>query len=236
MTDEESAVEVGPRRSTGGLLLLGAAVALFGVAYGADSVAAGGGILRPVLTSLFVQGGASQIAADGILQGHGAPLVAIVVGMALNLRFMALALIISPDLPRGRLRRLLGIYLISDIPVGLALATVPGRRRSRVYIVVGVLAASAWVAGTLIGTFVGAAFDVSALGADGAIAAAFVALAFGHISGIRTILIALVSFAVTIALMGIIEAGFAVLGGAAAALVVEGVSRRPAAPVNESTT
>ena len=52
---------------------MSAAVALFGFAYGADSYAAGDGILRPVLASLLIQGGASQIAAAGILRGRPRP-------------------------------------------------------------------------------------------------------------------------------------------------------------------
>lgn len=232
MTDASPTSE--QRRSPGGLALLAAAVLLFGVAYGADAVAAGGGLLRPVLTSLFVQGGASQIASEGILRAHGSPLIAIVVGMSLNLRFMALALLIAPELPATGIRRLVSIYLISDIPVGLALAAPRGRARSRVYLEVGVLAASAWVVGTLIGTLAGTVFDVTALGADGAIAAAFVALAFGNIRNGRAVVIALVSFGVTVALMTEVEAGFAVLGGAAAALVVEAFTRPASHPAPDT--
>jgi predicted branched-subunit amino acid permease len=236
MTDEaEPATELSGERpgssSRGSLLLLTAAVVLFGVAYGADSVTAGGGILRPVLTSLFVNGGASQIASEGVLRGHGTVLIAIVVGLALNLRFMALALLISADLPTGRILRLISIYLISDIPVGLAIATPAGPKRRRVYLEVGVLAAAAWVVGTLVGTLLGNTFDVSALGADGAIAGAFVALALGNIRNRRSILIAVVSFGVTLALMTVMDAGFAVLCGAAAALVVEAFTRPIVAPV-----
>jgi predicted branched-subunit amino acid permease len=148
--------------------------------------------------------------------------------MALNLRFMALAMLISPDLPSGRLLRLVSIYLVSDIPVGLSLAKPEGPARTRAYLEVGVLAAAAWVGGTLTGTLIGDAYDVSRLGADGAIAAAFVALALGNIDGARSTAIAVVSFGVTLALMTVIASGFAVLCGSAAALVVEALTRRPA--------
>jgi predicted branched-subunit amino acid permease len=223
VTDEVS--ETGRVHSKGSLFLLTAAVVLFGIAYGADSAAAGNGILLPTLTSLFVQGGASQIASEGVLRSGGGALAAIVVGMALNLRFMALALVIAPDLPTRKIVRLVAIYLISDIPVGLAIATPDRRARPRVFLEVGILAASAWIGGTLIGTIVGSAFDVSILGADGAIAAAFVALAIGNIKGVRTTVVAVVSFGVTAGLLAVTEAGIAVLGGAIVALVVERLTR-----------
>jgi predicted branched-subunit amino acid permease len=197
-------------------------------------------VLRPVLESLFVNGGASQIGSEDVLRGHGPAVIAILVGLALNLRFMALALLVSPDLPTGRLARLVSIYLVSDIPVGLALATARGHSRTRVYLEVGILAAAAWVAGTLAGTLIGNTFSVSSLGADGAIAGAFVALALGNIHSARSVLIAVVSFGVTLVLMTVMASGFAVLCGSAAALVVEGLSRgpfgraaEPATPVRE---
>ncbi|MCB8877278.1 AzlC family ABC transporter permease [Acidisoma silvae] len=203
-----------------GLLLLTLAVALFGIAYGADSYAEGGGVLGPVLTSFLVQGGASQIASQGVLRSGGSALAAILVGMALNLRFMALALAIAPDLPKAALPRMLAAYLISDIPVGVAL-TQSGPSRGRLFILVGILAGGAWVGGTLIGTLVGAQVDVAAFGANGAIIGAFVALAMTHIRNRRTIAIALCSFAATIALMLWVSSGISVLGGAACGLIVE---------------
>jgi predicted branched-subunit amino acid permease len=216
--------------SKSGLLLLTMAVTLFGIAYGADCYAAGAGILGPVMTSFLVQGGASQIASDNILRSGGSPFAAILVGMALNLRFMALALVIAPDLPKARLPRILSAYLISDIPVGVAI-TQGGGSRARIFILIGALAGSAWIFGTLLGTLLGAVagnqFEVSALGADGAISAAFVALAMSHISNRRSVLVAVCSFGATVALMVWSKPGLAVLGGTSVGLIAERLLRLP---------
>jgi predicted branched-subunit amino acid permease len=212
-----------PATSASGLFLVTAAVALFGFAYGADSYAAGDGILRPVLASALIQGGASQIAAASVLRMGGPAIAAILVGLALNLRFMALGLVIAPDLPSGRLRRLLSAHLVSDLPVGMAITERPASR-ARTFFLLGFALWGAWVGGTLLGAIAGRTFNVSVLGADGAITASFVALAVEQIAGWRTAVVAVVAFAVTAALLAW-AAGAAVPGGALAGLVTERVLR-----------
>lgn len=213
----------GPHVSASGLFLVAAAVALFGFAYGADSYAAGNGVLRPVLASALIQGGASQIAAAGVLKVGGPPVVAILVGLALNLRFIALGLMIAPNLPTGRIRRLLSAHLVSDLPVGMAITERPAYR-ARLFILVGSLLWGAWVGGTLLGTVAGSTFNVSVLGADGAITASFVALAVEHIVGRRAAVVAAVAFTVTSVLL-VWASGVAVLGGALAGLITERLLR-----------
>lgn len=208
-----------PRRSRLNLVLLTAAVALFGMAYGADSVAEGGGVLMPVLASTLIMGGASQIAAEGVLQGGGSEVAAVVVGLALNLRFVALGLIISPYLPKGGLRRLAASHLVSDHPVSFAMIE-PPERRARGFLLIGLLMWGAWVGGTLIGALTGTVFDASRLGADGAIAAGFVALTVDQIVGPRAVVMALTGFVTASVLLVWAEGGLAVVGGAAVALVV----------------
>jgi len=214
-----TADRTGSGSSASGLFLVTAAVALFGFAYGADSYAAGNGVLRPVLASALIQGGASQIAAAGVLKTGGPAVVAILVGLALNLRFMALGLVIASDLPTGRLRRLLSAHLVSDLPVGMAITERPAHR-ARLFFVVGFALWGAWVGGTLLGAIAGSTFNVSVLGADGAITASFVALAVEQIAGRRAAVVAAVAFAVTAVLL-VWASGVAVLGGALAGLITE---------------
>src|SRR5690606_28590507 len=107
MAEQADMEDIGTTHRSGSplnLALLAGAVGLFGLAYGADSVQNGSDILMPILASTFIMGGASQIAAEGILNGGGADVFAVLVGIALNLRFVALGLMVAPFMPAGRLR------------------------------------------------------------------------------------------------------------------------------------
>jgi predicted branched-subunit amino acid permease len=209
----------GHQSSASGIFLMTAAVALFGCAYGADAYASGQGLLKPVLASALINGGASQIAASGVLRTGGPAVAAILVGLALNLRFLALGIVISPSLPHGRATRLLSSQLVSDLPVGVAI----GERLShrwRIFLITGALLWGAWVGGTLLGAAAGRMFNVAAIGANGAITASFISLTVDQVSGWRAAGIAAVAFTVT-ALLLPFTPGAAVLAGAAAGLAAD---------------
>jgi len=208
-----------PANSRVSLALLTGAVVLFGMAYGADSFAAGNGILMPVIASTFIVGGASQIATEAVLRGDGSSVTAVLIGLALNLRFVALGLIISPYLPTQRVKRLFASHLVSDHPVSFSMLETPERRK-RSYILIGLLMWGAWVGGTLIGAVAGSAFDAAAFGADGAIAAGFIALAVDQVAGRKSVITAIVAFATSMILMIWVESGIAVVGATVVAIVV----------------
>ena len=208
-----------PANSRVSLTLLTGAVVLFGMAYGADSFAAGNGILMPVVASTFIVGGASQIATEAVLRGDGSPVTAVLIGLALNLRFVALGLIISPYLPTQPLKRLFASHLVSDHPVSFSMLETPERRKKS-YLLIGLLMWGAWVGGTLIGAVAGSAFDAAAFGAYGAIAAGFVALAVDQVAGRKSVITAIVAFATSMILMIWVESGIAVVGATVVAIVV----------------
>jgi predicted branched-subunit amino acid permease len=78
----------------------------------------------------------------------------------------------------------------------------------------------AWVGGTLIGTIAGSAFDAAAFGADGAIAAGFIALAVDQVAGRKSVITAIVAFATSMILMLWVESGIAVVGATIVAIIV----------------
>lgn len=203
-----------------GIALLSVAVVLFGVAYGADSVASGNGVLRPVVASLVILGGAAQIAAEGVVDAGGGNLPAVLVGAALNLRFVGFGIAIAPALTVVGLRRLLAIHLIGDHSVGVPLQE-PSETRQRRFFAIGILMWVAWVAGTAIGVVAGSALDADLLGADGAIAGGFIALTLSQITDVRTVVVTLIAFGSTLVIMALSDAGLAVVGGGAAGVTVE---------------
>jgi 4-azaleucine resistance transporter AzlC len=161
------------------------AVFVFGVSFGVLAIAAGLPWWAPVLMSILVFAGSAQFAALGVITAGGGVLTAILAGALLNLRYVATGIASAPSLPGGRLVRAVLAQLVVDESYVLAVgAGEGGRPDRRTLLVTGLYLYSAWVAGTLLGVWLGPVLgDPKRLGLDAAFPALFTALVWPMLSG-----------------------------------------------------
>lgn len=192
-------------------VIVGLAVAAFGVAFGVAAVTAGMPAWLAVLSSVVVFAGASQFAFVAVTAASD-PLTGAVSGILLNLRIIAFSLALAPRLaPTSLPGRLLDGYLITDESAALGFDGdhAGTRRRLRV---AGASVGLFWVSATALGAYGGDLLgDVRAYGLDVAFPAAFVALlapALRRPGGLR---IAVVAAAIALVAMQVLPTGPAVL-------------------------
>jgi predicted branched-subunit amino acid permease len=63
------------------------------------------GSVAPIVMSAIVFAGSAQFAATAVLAADGGAGAAIIAGILLNMRFLAMGIALAPSLPAGRLRR-----------------------------------------------------------------------------------------------------------------------------------
>jgi predicted branched-subunit amino acid permease len=199
-------------------VLIGLAVAAFGVTYGVFAVASGLTPATAVLISIVVFAGASQFAFVAVGTATD-PITGALSGVLLNLRLIAFGYALAPRLPRARLGvRLMDGYLTTDESAAVAFdGPVEGTRR-RLW-VSGTSVGLFWVAATALGAFGGDLIgDVGAYGLDVAFPAAFVALLApglrsrdGRVVALLAAMLALVALRVLPAGLPVFVAGLAVL-------------------------
>jgi len=150
-------------------VLVGLAVAAFGITFGVTAVAAGMPPWLATLTSFVVFAGASQFAFVAVTAATD-PFSGAISGILLNLRLIAFGYALAPRLPRAPLRvRLLDGYLMTDESAAVAFdGDVAGTRR-RLH-VAGWNVWAFWVSSSALGAYGGD------LGLDVAFPAAFLAL------------------------------------------------------------
>lgn len=171
-----SAPDARPDRLLLRSVLVGIAVAAFGVTFGVTAVAAGMPPWLATLTSFVVFAGASQFAFVAVTAATD-PFSGAVSGILLNLRLIAFGYALAPRLTSAPLRvRLLDGYLMTDESAAIAFdGDVAGTRR-RLH-VAGWNVWAFWVGSSALGAFGGDLLgDVEALGLDVAFPAAFLAL------------------------------------------------------------
>lgn len=199
-------------------VVVGAAVAAFGVAFGVAAAAAGMPAWLAVVSSIVVFAGASQFAFVAVASVAD-PLTGAVSGILLNLRIIGFSLALAPRLEATSLPgRLLDGYLITDESAAIAFDGPREETRHRLR-VAGTSVVLFWVAATALGAYGGDLIgDVRALGLDVAFPAAFVALlapALRRPGGLRLALtggvIALVALQVVPTGPAVLLAGLAIL-------------------------
>lgn len=152
------------------------------IAFGASGAAAGLPIAATFALSAIVFAGASQFLLVGFLAvGSSLPL-AVLLGIALNLRHAVYAPLLAPRLPdRGAARLLFAAALTDEVFATTLAAARRVETPLRGSYLLGLAAGAyvAWVAGTLVGAGVGASLASTAPILDDAMAFALVALFIG---------------------------------------------------------
>lgn len=168
-------------------------VMLLAVSYGAVSVSFGLPWWIPVLLSVLVVAGASEIMFVSIIGIGGSPLLAAAAGLMVNARHVPYGFQAAPFLGHGW-RSWIGTYAINDESTALALAgRTPAARRFGFWSC-GLAIIVVWPLGTLLGTAVGTFLgDVNAFGLDAVFPAMILALVIPQARKAGTLVVAAVA-------------------------------------------
>jgi len=192
-----------------------------GASFGATVVAGGLPWWVPIVMSLIVFAGGSQIAATSVVIAGGSPAAAVAAGALLNTRMGPYGFAVSGITGRTWWTRLLGAHITTDESVAFALrygmqagGVTDPRRASRAFWMCGASLFAVWNVsvglGVLAGTTIG---DTSAFGLDATFPAVMLALALPALSRPRTRAAASGGAVVAVALTPLLPAGLPVLAG-----------------------
>jgi predicted branched-subunit amino acid permease len=206
------------------------ATGAYGLSFGAISVASGLDLWQTQALSLGMFTGASQFALVGVLGAGGGALAAIVTAMLLGARNSLYALSLRPLLAGGHISpwRMLGrAQLTIDESTAMAIRYPAGSREARhAFWATGIAIFVLWNLGTLIGALGAAALDdPRTLGLDAAVPAGFIALLWPRLRGRQAIAVAVVSAAIAVALVPVLQPGLPVLSAALVAVIAERLTR-----------
>ena len=216
------------RERGGGVYIAGAragvpfALATFvlGISFGVLARSLGWGVVAPIVFSVITFSGSAQFAVVAVMGAGGGALAAIVAAVLLNARFLPMGVAVAPFLKGGPLRRALEGQAVID--ASWALASRGGGRFDREFMIGATIPQlAAWIGGTAIGA-VGGNFigDPERLGLDVVFPAFFLALLAEELrAGGRTIAVALIAAALSLALVPFVPAGVPVIAACAAALL-----------------
>jgi 4-azaleucine resistance transporter AzlC len=177
------------------------------------------GAAAAVAMSAVVFAGSAQFAATAVLADGGTPAAALLAGILLNARFLAMGVAVAPSLSGGRLRRVLQGQAVVD--ASFAIASRGGGRFDRHALIGGTVAQyPAWVLGTLAGVLAGdLVHDPQALGLDAIFPAFFLVLLAEELRSGSAVVAAMLGAAVALALVPFAPPGIPVLAASLAALI-----------------
>ena len=190
-----------------------AAVAPFGIVFGAAAATAGLSLLQAVGFSALVFGGSSQFAAVEILGDGGSIASAAVAGLLLNVRSLAFGVIMAPALIGAWWQRAAMSQLMIDESTAVGAAQHAQRWRRYGYLVTGLGVFVVWNLTTIIGhvAFAGAGDLITELGLDAAGPAAFLALLWPRLSSASQRRTAIVGACVALVLIPFAPPGVPIL-------------------------
>ncbi len=152
------------------------AVAMIGVSYGATAVGAGFPVWLPVVLGVVVLAGGAEFLFIGIIAAGGSPIAAVLAGLVVNARHLPYGLSL-PEVTGSGWRRLLGVHVMNDESVAVALAQSDIERKRAAYWLCGVGVLLAWPGGAALGALIGSIVpDTSAFGLDAVFPAVLLAL------------------------------------------------------------
>jgi 4-azaleucine resistance transporter AzlC len=194
------------------------AVFLVGVSFGVVAQPVMGNV-APIVMSTIVHAGSAQFAAVAALGDGAAAAAAILAGLLMNLRFLAMGFAVAPSLSGGKLKRVLKGQTVVDASFALANRGA-GRFDERHVVGATLPQAAGWIGGTAVGVFAGSLLgDPETLGLDALFPAFFLALLVGELRNGRALVVALLAAAITLTLVPIVPPGIPVLAASAAALL-----------------
>ena len=207
-------------------LSVGVATGLYGVSFGALSVAAGLSVWATIALSALMFTGGSQFAFIGVVGAGGGGVAAVATASLLGVRNGLYALQLAPTLRATGLRRLAAAHLTIDESTAVSVAQGDPAARRLGFWATGVAVFVCWNATTAVGALAGDALgDPRRYGLDAMAAAAFLALLWPRLSSWQPRAVAMAAAVVAAAGIPALPAGTPVLVAALVAVVV-GLGRR----------
>ncbi len=190
------------------------------------------GSVAPIVMSIVVYAGSSQFAALAALAAGAAAPTAILGGLLMNLRFLAMGFAVAPSLTGRPLIRALKGQTVVD--ASFAIGNEGAGRFDEPRLLGSTIPQFVpWVGGTIAGVFAGSLLgDIEKLGLDAMFPAFFLALMAHEVRNGRAIAAALLAATVTLALIPVVPAGVPVVVASAAALL--GLTPRAAEEIEEA--
>jgi predicted branched-subunit amino acid permease len=203
---------------------VGLATGLYGVSFGALSVAAGLDVWQTQVLSLLMFSGGSQFAFIGIIAASGLGSVAVgaavVSAWLLGIRNGFYAVRMAPILQRVGLQKLIPALLTIDESTAVATAQVNPSEQRKGFWLTGLAVFVFWNLATLFGAFLGDAIgDPGTWGLDAAAAAAFLGLIWPRLKERQSLAVAALSMVIAVVLTPLLPAGVPVLVAGGVAIV-----------------
>jgi len=211
------------------------ATGLYGVSFGALSVASGLTVLQTQALSLLMFTGGSQFAFIGVVGAGGGGLAAVATAALLGARNALYGAVMAPLLGVRGVRRLAAAHVTIDESTAVATAQRDPDAARTGFWWTGIGVFLLWNAFTLTGAVLGDALgDPRRWGLDAAAAAAFLALLWPRLAPRQAQVVAAAAVVVAIALTPVAPSGVPVLAAAAVAVVVGWRSPREGATTGAS--
>jgi predicted branched-subunit amino acid permease len=200
---------------------VGFATGLYGISFGALSVAAGLDFWQTMALSLLMFSGGSQFAFIGVIATGAGVLPAILSAWLLGVRNGFYAIRLAPVLSLSGLLKPLGAQLTIDESNAVSLSQEPDLAKQRQgFWLTGIAVFVFWnlatAAGALLGSLIGNPAD---FGLDAAAGAAFLGLIWPRLKESKLLLLAVVSAFTAVSLSAFLPAGIPVLLTAGVAVV-----------------
>ncbi|HEX6351913.1 AzlC family ABC transporter permease [Actinophytocola sp.] len=206
-----------------------AAVGLIGLSYGATAVAAGFPWWLPVVLGALVLAAGSEFLFIGIVGSGGSPITALLAGLLVNVRHIPYGLAV-PDVLGHGWRRLLGVHLLNDETVVMAIGQEEMARKRAAYWACGLGILVVWPLGAALGGVIGTVVpDTNALGLDAMFPAVLLALILPALRERATLSSAVAGGVLALATTPFLPAGLPVLIALAGVLLSVPKSREEVA-------
>ena len=204
-------------------IVLLAAVAAYGLSFGALSVASGLDVWQTSVLSLLMFSGGSQFALIGVIAAGGAAAGPAAIGAAtlLGARNTLYSIRMSPIIGPGWLKRFLAGWITIDESTAVSTAQ-PTLSAQRIgFWMTGLIIFVGWNLTTLLGAFLGDLLgDVRQYGLDAAAAAAFLGLLWPRLRALQPVVVAVAAAVVATVLTPSLPPGLPILAAAAVAVVI----------------
>ncbi|POH59284.1 AzlC family ABC transporter permease [Arthrobacter glacialis] len=194
------------------------ATGLYGVSFGALSVASGLSFWQTVVLSLLLFSGGSQFAFIGVVAGGGSGVAAMSASALLGIRNGIYGMQINSLLRPAGWRRFAAAHVTIDESTATATGQTDPEEQKRGFWVAGVGIFVLWNIMTAVGAYIGGALgDPKQWGLDGAAVAAFLALLWPRIKAFQPAAIAIVCALATLLAIPFVPAGVPILVAAVTA-------------------
>lgn len=206
---------------------VGLATGLYGISFGALSVAAGLTIWQTQVLSLLMFSGGSQFAFIGVIAGGGSASLgaAIVSAWLLGVRNGFYAVRLAPILKLTGMHKLIPALLTIDESTAVSTAQQEVASQRTGFWLTGASVFVFWNGMTLVGAIIGNTLgDPRHWGLDAAAAAAFLALLWPRLRERQALAVAALAFLIAVLTSPILPAGLPVIVAGASALLIGGLN------------